>query len=612
MGRLAGTLGTWLALGPALGALALACSSEVGGATGSIMAGPTGALATGAMTGTAASGSTLGAGGAGAVAATGTGVGGGGAILPGTGVAGGGTVAPTDCSGPTAPAAKRLIRLTFNQQLNSLGALLGDAFAGQIQADFEIGGPTSRTFPPLGSPREGSVVTDAILDKGDRMAEAAGRYVFDNFASVTACADDACARQYLLTFAEKAYRRPLDAGEQERLLAVYSGVVAGGGTFQSGVQFGVHAVLTSPQYLYRTEFGDGGATADGLLTGSEMASQLSYFLLDAPPDQPLLDAAAAGQLATPEGILAQVDRLLATPEARENLQAAMFSYFQIPSLDLIVIDPEKAPDFNDGLRNSMYREAQLFLNHYLWNGQIEELLTSRSSFINENLADLYGVAWPPAGATPDAEGFAAATLPETRSGIMTMAGFLTARARTDIASVVGRGLLVNSTILCVQPPPFPEALVEIVEEFNATTEGQTEREKADGRAMNPQCGACHNSFDAYGLALENYDVIGKHTTIDTLGEPIDPAVTLPEAVGGATVADGVEMAGVLADSGAFATCMAKNLITYALAELAVTRDACSTKSIADAFAATDGTFTSLIREVARSQAFTNRVAGAAQ
>jgi hypothetical protein len=276
----------------------------------------------------------------------------------------------------------------------------------------------------------------------------------------------------------------------------------------------------------------------------------------------------------------------------------------------VIIDPAVAPDFNPGLANAMFREAELFLNNTLWTGVVDDVLTSKRSFINADLAALYGVTLPPT-ATPDADGFASIDLPATRTGLLTQAGFLTARSRPNTPSVVGRGLLVNATLLCVQNPAFPEQLADEIEEVSASLEGQSEREKADYRAQEPQCGTCHRAFDAYGLALENFDIIGKYRTSDPQGRPIDASVTLPDAAGGGSVTDAVGMAQELAVSGGFARCLAKNLLGYALAEGAVGLDSCSTQAVVDGFNQTDKSFSSLVREVAISQTLMQRTAGAA-
>jgi hypothetical protein len=534
-----------------------------------------------------------------------------------TGVPGGGTgPLPEGCTGSEVVAPKRLIRLSFNQIANTLRVLLSEAAANQISEAFQIGDPTTRTFPPLANPREGSVIIESNWQSVDGIAQAAGKYVLDNFATATNCGampTDACGQQYLATLAAKAYRRPLTDAEKTSLTTVFTEVKAAGGTVNEAVQFGVYAVFSAPQFLYRTEFG-ANPMQEGPLAPYEMASELSYFLTDGPPDQALLDAAAQGALSTAEQIAAQTTRLLGTDAAKRNLQTAMFAYFSLSALESVVVDPMKAPQFNLGLRNAMYRESELFLNNTLWSGQINDLLTSRRTTINADLAALYGVPFPPAGVTPGADGFAPVELPPTRSGMMTQAGFLTSRARPDNQSVVGRGLLINASILCAENPPFPEALAEQIDAISASMEDKTEREKAEYRGTTAPCSGCHVSFDAFGLALETFDVIGKHRTVDEHNRPIDPSVTLPITAGGGMVKDAVEMSAALAATGSFETCVARSLISYALAEGAqVSMNSCSTQVVANAFKATqDRSFASMIREVAISKVFSVRSAGGAQ
>lgn len=528
---------------------------------------------------------------------------------------GGGSTGKTpngvSCTGEEVLVPKRLVRLTFNQQVNAIASLFGQALADAVSEEFEIPAPNQRTFPPLANPREGSVITGAQWQTGDNIAQTAGKYAHDNFAAVTSCGDapsDDCAEAYLADLAQRAYRRPISEAERARLLAVYQGVIDDGGTPQEGVQYGVYAVLESPLFLYRTEFGAGSSVA-GPLLGHEQASLISFFVTDAPPDQALLDAGASGKLATSEGIQAEVQRLLATDAARRNLQSAMFAYFQLAGLGTVVIDPGVAPEFDDGVRNSMSRESELFIDAVLWNGQLSDLLTSRRTTINDRLAALYGMAFPPPGASLDADGFATVDLPENRSGLLTLPGFLTAKSRPDHASVVGRGLAVNAAFLCAQNPVFPEDLADQIEAVNASQSGMTEREKAESRGSTQPCAGCHVGFDAYGVALENFDIIGRFRTADDQGRPIDASVTLPPNAGGAAVPNAVEMAKALAQSEAFSVCMTKNLITFALAEGGGDTESCATRAVAERFAESDRTFGELVAIIASSNVFQLRAAG---
>jgi hypothetical protein len=474
-----------------------------------------------------------------------------------------------------------------------------------------------RAFPPLQSPREGNSVTDATWKTMDGMAAAAGQYVFDNFTTVTSCGaspTDACAQQYLLTLAEKAYRRPLTAAEKTRLNALYTTALKGdaGATVKEAVQYGVYAIMQAPQFAYRTEFGSDWKV-DGPLTPSEMASQLAYFLTDDVPDQQLLDAAAQGKLATAAEIGTHVDRLLKADAVKKNLHGAMMSYFAFPQLETVKIDDTA---FTDGVRNSMYHEAELFLQSTLWNGKLTDILLSKKTTLNASLAKIYGVTqFPPPGVTPDADGFAPTDLPATRMGLLTQPGFLATRSRPDKTSVVGRGLLIKNALLCSETPPPPDSVAEAIAQISNANPDASERELADIRGSTSPCNGCHASFDAYGLAVDTFDVIGRYRTVDSKGRPITTNVTLPAAVGGGTAKDALEVAQKIAASGGFAKCMGRNLVNYALADVsagAADINGCAAERVAEAFAKTDQTFSSLVKTVATSVAFGNRLKGVAQ
>ncbi len=518
-----------------------------------------------------------------------------------------------------------MVRLTFNQIAASIRSIFGNAEADAIAQTYEIGDLTHRTFPPLANPREGSSITDANWQSGDHIANDLGDYVFENFATVTGCTatpTDACARAYVARLAEEAYRRPLTTEETMRLMdGVYTPIAPGGGTdtemtIQEAVRYSVYAIFESPQFLYRTEFGDAAANAGGLQP-YEVASQLSFFLADGPPDQPLLDAAAAGNV----NVASQVDRLLATDPVKTNLAAAMFAYFTLPVLEVVNIDPMKTPAWTEGLRASMYHEAELFLQDNLWSGPLDGLLTSRETVVNSNIATLYGVQFPPAGVTPDADGFAPIQLPADRAGLLTLSGFLTEKSNPDAESVVRRGLLVNGTILCGDNPPFPDdqATLDKIAAAAAVLMDASERERADYRATTPPCNGCHTGFDPYGLSLENYDLVGRYRTMDEQGRPIDATTTLPENAGSVMVTSPVEMANALVASGAFGTCLASNLLAYALAEIPPTADTslattgCATGAVATGFNAS-GTksFSDLARSIALSNTLMTRSAGVNQ
>jgi hypothetical protein len=378
----------------------------------------------------------------------------------------------------------------------------------------------------------------------------------------------------------------------------------------------VWAIFTSPHFLYRPELGAPAAGSPDVARGSEVAltphevaSQLAFFLSAGPPDATLLDAAASGRLSTPEGIQSEVDRLLADPVVQDNLGYALASYFGINNLGSVVIDSSRVPEFSVGLREAMYRETQDFLKNIVRGGALDALVTSRRTVVNPALAGLYDVAFP-GGEGSTADTFLEVELPAVRSGLLTQAGFLTARARPDTDSVVSRALMISSTLLCQNNPPAPPAaLAEEIASVREAFADRSERELSEYRTSTVPCNGCHSTFDAFGLVLQNFDLIGRYRTVDSGGRPIDASATLPATAGGAEVQDAVEFAREVAENGTFAACMTRNMMKYALAEGNVQMNDCAVRNVAERVLAGDGSFSSLVREIATSKTFLVRASG---
>jgi hypothetical protein len=492
--------------------------------------------------------------------------------------------------------------------------LLGDTIADRIANDFAVNLGPGDSFPPLASPREGSVVTDAVWGAGDDIAVAAASYVLENFAAITACGDspsDDCGRGFVLDFATRAYRRPLSQDESTSLAQVYDETRAVLGDVKQAVQFGVNAALEAPEFLYRTEFGADPIQA-GAMSPYELASALSYFLVDAPPDAALLAAAGSGHLASADQLLAQVNRLLASDGARRALEGALFSYFRLPVLDSLVFDTAQLPALNGSLRESMKGEATRFLSDILWDHPLADLLTSRRAHIDANLASVvYGVPFPPAGATLDSAGFTAVDLPASRAGLITQAAMLAVRW-SSFQSLIRRGLAIRSDYLCAPPldfdPPF---------HLNQMASSGTATQIANQRLAKPECAACHGEVDPFGIAMEGLDDFGRVRTADDMGRPIDTAAVLPTIAGGAHVTGAAEMAAALAKSDRFTACLSHNLLSYAVPAIetedyqALAPASCANRAVVGTIGAAPPQFADLIRGIATSRAFTQRRAGGA-
>jgi len=582
--------------------LSLACTAEVGkqshtnppavgggapmaGAGGSSGAGPLSGM--GGMAGTAGVPTAGASGSAGAGGSTGGSSGAGGT---------GGTLGACETK---APPPQRIVRLTFGQIENTYTALLGAEVRPALEAASALSDGRHRDFQALFN--EGDLINVDILHKTWTRVETAAGTVAARLATVTGCTvatDTACVTTYLNALAARAFRRPITAEETASIETTRAAIAATGVTPEEAVTYAIQAILLSPASLYRTEI---GAVAPGAtvatLTANELASLISYFVVNGPPDDLLTAAAAAGTLGTPEGIRAEVDRLLATPEAQANLTEAMLAYYRIGDIDATVKDSALYPEWTQGVSNAAFRETELFLNRVLWQGAVSDLMLSRHTFVNEDLAALYGIPYP---GTPGA-GFVEVDLPDTqRAGLLSQISMMAIRSRTNTTSVVARGLFVNSSILCApridEPPPDLQAQVDELK--NDPT--LNEREKADVRAGQPKCAGCHLSFDAYGLVLESFDAIGRFRTTYPDLDPIDTSVVLPDSLGAVPAANYLEFAGLANDSGIFARCLSSKLVQFATAWGEAAAQDCSVQAVHDAFRAGDGTFKSLVREVAAS------------
>jgi hypothetical protein len=362
-------------------------------------------------------------------------------------------------------------------------------------------------------------------------------------------------------------------------------------------------VLSSPSFMYRSELGKADDDGNLVLRPEELATTLSFLLTDAPPDAELLEAARSGNLDSAEQVSAQVERLLDTPTAQASLVSTIMAAWSVSNLFGTVKDPTLFPDYGPGMQASMFRETELFLAHHLFteNAPLSELLTSRVSFVNPRLAELYGVAYPGEG-----DDFLEVTLPEERSGVFTQASLLTMLARTDNTSVVARGLFVRGALLCLPKIPSPPtSLNEAIEDLLAAD--MTERERAEVRAETQPCGSCHAAFDAFGLMVENFDPIGRQRS-EVDEEPVDTSVDLmqPESLAG-KYPDITSFAESAAQSEEFSSCVATNLLRYALNDDSLKAESCLVGEALSGLSA-EPTLREVIHAVVASPAFRTRKA----
>jgi hypothetical protein len=369
--------------------------------------------------------------------------------------------------------------------------------------------------------------------------------------------EETCATEIVATLLRRAYRRPVTASDLEGPMAFYREGRAEG-DFEAGIENALSAVLVSPEFLFRIEHEPEGAEAETAYRVSdiELASRLSFFLWSTIPDDELLDAAERGDLSRPQGLRAQVDRMIADPRARSLATNFAAQWLHLPKLESWSPDQRRIPDFDDNLRKAFRQETELFFESVLReNRSVLDLLKTDYTYLNERLAKHYGI--------PHVYGtrFRRVSLGENshRGGVLRQGSVLTVTSYATRTSPVVRGMWVLDTILGTPPPPPPPDVPDL--EDNTVSPDLPVRARLAEHRENPKCSSCHDVIDPIGLALENYDAVGRWRTVFE-GTPIDVSGGLPDGSAFNGVA-GLEDA-LLRRPELFAGAVTERLLVYAL------------------------------------------------
>ena len=414
-----------------------------------------------------------------------------------------------------------------------------------------------------------------------------------------------CARQILSALARRAYRRPVTGRDLAPLVAFYEeGRRAGG--FEAGVERALRALLVSPDFLFRVVSDPPGAEPGTpyRLSGLELASRISFFLWSSLPDDELLEVAEAGGLEDPAILEAQVRRMLADPRSEALARNFAGQWLRLRNISGALPSDVLFPDFGESLRQDFVRETELFFDSILREGRsVIDLLTADHTFLNERLARHYGI--------PGIYGsdFRRVSLADgNRRGLLGQGSILTVTSYPDRTSPVGRGKWVLENVLGTPPPPPPPNVPEL-EPAEDTGRVLAMRERMEQHRENPVCASCHRVMDPLGLALENFDAIGRWRGHMPGGSAIDASGTMPDGTG----FDGpAELRGLLVrDREQFATVVTEKLLIYALGRGIEYYDAPAVRQIVRGSAADDYGLASIVVGVVRSTPFRMRLAGSA-
>ncbi|MCA9514424.1 MAG: DUF1592 domain-containing protein, partial [Myxococcales bacterium] len=512
--------------------------------------------------------------------------------------------APAVCEAGPVLGARLLRRLDHTELRNTVRDLLGvDVAVLDGLAPDEVEDGYTNNAAAL-------TVKGLLADQYREAAEALGAAaVAERLDALVPCGpaarDRTCAVGFIADFGLRAFRRPLTDEDIGRYLAIYDLAAEDG--FGSGIAWVITAMLQSPGFLYRSELGKRDeAAGDGVfaLTDWEIATALSYLFWGTTPDEALLEAAGRGELATEAGFSRELARLAADPRAEATMARFAEQWLGTGRLAFVARDPVAYEALTPAVREAMAGQMARVMEAAYADGEtLADLLLSRRSFLDPELAALYGVTLPEGGG--DAAGFAPVDLSESAyGGLLRLGSVLTVHALPASSSPIHRGKFVRERLLCVDLQPPPPGLVADPPSADPT---KSTRERYEAHATDERCATCHHLMDPIGFGFERFDGIGRWRADDG-GHAIDDAGVVREMPDAGDVPfTGVEgLSELLAGSDVAARCYLRQWVRFGTGA----RDgACQVDALWAGFEAAGGALAAAPRVIAEAPGFTRRRGG---
>ena len=355
-------------------------------------------------------------------------------------------------------------------------------------------------------------------------------------------------RDFCRQFAERAFRHPLTPEQQQ----VYvDRQFESTPDLETAVERVVLLVLKSPRFLYH----DVGGTGNDAW---QIASRMSFVLWDSLPDQELLTAAAAGQLATREQIASQARRMIADPRCDVKLHEFFIQWMKLDRARDLAKDAGLFPDFNPAVASDLRTSLELFLEDVLQSDKADfrQLILADTLYLNGRLGRIYG-----ASLADDAPFQKVIVDAGARAGVLSHPYLMATFADATASSPIRRGVFLARSLLgrTLRPPPDSFAPLPVSLHPDLTT-----RERFALQTNSQTCQACHGLINPLGFALERFDALGRLRNTDN-AKPIDAKGTYLSRTGRQAAFDGArELATFLAGSDETHTAFIEKLFYYAV------------------------------------------------
>jgi hypothetical protein len=417
--------------------------------------------------------------------------------------------------------------------------------------------------------------------------------------------ETACATQIVNTLARHAFRRPVTAQDTEMLMSFYKQGYADGpanAKFDTGIDRALERILADPEFAFRREAEPANLAAGKTyrISDLELASRLSFFLWSSIPDDTLITLASQNKLHDPVVLEQQVKRMLADPKSDQLVVNFAGQWLNLRAMQAVFPIPGIFPDWDDNLRAAMRKETELFVGSVVHEDRsVLDLLDGNYTFLNERLAKHYGISgvygsnFRRVDLTPEFD---------YRRGLLGKGAIETVSAYPNRTTPTVRGKDMMLFFLGIGPPDPPPNVNFPAFEASATHSltKPTMREQIEMHRAHEPCATCHKIMDPIGVALENFDAIGKWRVTDD-GTPIDTAGTLVDG----TKIDGVKdlRDALIRNKAQFVRVIAEKLMIYGLGRGTEYFDMPEVRSIVHDAEKNGYKFSTLVLGVVRSEQF---------
>jgi hypothetical protein len=392
---------------------------------------------------------------------------------------------------------------------------------------FEVEGPLYDSWPPeshkrlFGSLRIGPLPKDGnVIPPVREPVRGIGGYLPNFYVdvppqerappveTVLSAAPLQDAKRLLAAFLPRAFRRPVSDADVQPYVKLVKERLAANDCFEDAMRRAYVAVLVSPELLFHPPVTQGD--------GAALASRLSYWLWNGPPDKSLLEVAMAGRLRDKQVLHDEVERLLADPRSSRFIDDFTDQWLELDRISETTPARHLYPEYTWLLHHSMLAETRAFVRECIdRNLPAKTLVDADFTMLTQRLAEHYGVT--------GVEGVDIRRVPlpadSHRGGLLTQAAILKLTANGTTTSPVKRGVWVMDRLFNRPPPPPPPGISNIDPDTRGAT---TVREQLAKHRSDTSCAVCHRKIDPPGFALECFDPVGGYRDRYRSSEKGDP------------------------------------------------------------------------------------------